>query len=1131
MKLKRISCLLLALLMTLSALSGITVLPAAAEGSTDETPAVVHSYIRNGLYAWFSGEQNTREGSNTDSSVWHDIIGGHDLSITKNANNYFTAEGLHVKSAKHHFSEDIVSVVNGDAFTVEIEFGEFTSIGKDFNTFMNSSNDNFALFRRNSENVIEWKFGGGSVRPKIKDGLNNLNNHLLTVTYEYGEKVILYIDGVEQVRVDCGLYMGANDLFIGHSDALKDFEAVYKNIRFYTRSLSAAEVKHNAAVDGYADIKDIYVQEGLVSLYSGVSNTADGYDPDATVWTDLAGDNHLTLNRNKANFFTPEGFRVVGPDTTIHKFPQPIVDLVNSQEFSVELHFGDFKEVGTAYSTVLNSSNDSFALFRGVHDNRISFKYAANPAAERPFIDDGLNLLDNGVITITYKVGEKCRLYVDGTLMTETDCPKTMGANDLFIGQRMDVKTFDSTYKSIRFYNRVLTDEEVYANATADGVTAPTDENTDNPGYVTVAQPVTNIIGDVAMVRPVGSMSELDILMSSQSLPASALYEINKSLDVLDSEGKAFTTVGDALKKTEFKVLSCFYIQDKATADALAEYMASIRFTDFQIMSADKEVLKYAREKMTTSYGILDLRADYANVADLSEEQLLDIRRAVKTYNAYVAVLPVGLCRNEDVQYLYDRQVNVWAWGSDTPDVNEQYFALLSGASGIVSDATLQYLDVACNKLAANTMTRLPINIGHRGIPSKAPENCIEGAMYAYELGADVIEIDVYLTKDKQAVLMHDGTTGRTCNKDLSVEGSTLAELTALSCNKGFESNARFKDAKVPSLDDFLAAFKDTDVRFYIEIKSSGIELVRIVKELVEKYDMYGQCSVICFGTGVLANFRNIYPEMSVGALCMAYMNGDNPESEFRAAMQFIGKTNTTLNPRHTANGSTAYYEYEADDLRAAMIRGVQVHPWSFVGSATAYESHFMWGYAGLTGDNADSLRKIVRKVALPDGLTFTASRATSLRLIETNYGRTSFESQDFEVTVLTGEADVDGIRITPAKAGELTFIASAAYKIGRSKYTLYTQPLTVTVAEGEKTTEPADSDTAEPDTTVTEPVDTDPVETPTDTLPVETLPPEEITTAEDKTEGGCKSAVAGMIPVLAALGGALALLRRKRED
>src|SRR5699024_11226016 len=45
---------------------------------------------------------------------------------------------------------------------------------------------------------------------------------------------------------------------------------------------------------------------------------------------------------------------------------------------------------------------------------------------------------------------------------------------------------------------------------------------------------------------------------------------------------------------------------------------------------------------------------------------------------------------------------------------------------------------------------------GHRGAMGHYPENTMLGINKAQEMGADGIEIDVHLTKDKQVVVMHD---------------------------------------------------------------------------------------------------------------------------------------------------------------------------------------------------------------------------------------------------------------------------------------------------------------------------------------------------------------------------------------
>ena len=45
---------------------------------------------------------------------------------------------------------------------------------------------------------------------------------------------------------------------------------------------------------------------------------------------------------------------------------------------------------------------------------------------------------------------------------------------------------------------------------------------------------------------------------------------------------------------------------------------------------------------------------------------------------------------------------------------------------------------------------------GHRGAAGVVPENTLKGFRYAIELGVDAVECDVHLTRDGQAVVMHD---------------------------------------------------------------------------------------------------------------------------------------------------------------------------------------------------------------------------------------------------------------------------------------------------------------------------------------------------------------------------------------
>ena len=110
----------------------------------------------------------------------------------------------------------------------------------------------------------------------------------------------------------------------------------------------------------------------------------------------------------------------------------------------------------------------------------------------------------------------------------------------------------------------------------------------------------------------------------------------------------------------------------------------------------------------------------------------------------------------------------------------------------------------------------------HRGDAEHYPENSIEGIISSIQMGADIIEIDVRLTKDKVAVLMHDDTLTRTTNYSF-VKGSTVNGVTLpttdditqwtyeqLMCLKLYEGNGggKLTDYIIPTLEEVLKVAK-----------------------------------------------------------------------------------------------------------------------------------------------------------------------------------------------------------------------------------------------------------------------------------------------------------------------------------
>lgn len=67
-----------------------------------------------------------------------------------------------------------------------------------------------------------------------------------------------------------------------------------------------------------------------------------------------------------------------------------------------------------------------------------------------------------------------------------------------------------------------------------------------------------------------------------------------------------------------------------------------------------------------------------------------------------------------------------------------------------------------------------PLLLGHRGVPSLAPENTIDGFHAALDGGFDGIELDIQRTSDGVLAVHHDSTT-----KDLVIADMTWRELKA----------------------------------------------------------------------------------------------------------------------------------------------------------------------------------------------------------------------------------------------------------------------------------------------------------------------------------------------------------------
>jgi glycerophosphoryl diester phosphodiesterase len=109
--------------------------------------------------------------------------------------------------------------------------------------------------------------------------------------------------------------------------------------------------------------------------------------------------------------------------------------------------------------------------------------------------------------------------------------------------------------------------------------------------------------------------------------------------------------------------------------------------------------------------------------------------------------------------------------------------------------------------------------IAHRGASGSAPENTLAAFRRAAALGAHMIELDVQLTRDGAAVVVHDWSLERTTDGRGAVRDHDLAALQRLDAGRWFAPH--FAGERIPTLTDVLAAVR---LPVNVELKPVGAD-------------------------------------------------------------------------------------------------------------------------------------------------------------------------------------------------------------------------------------------------------------------------------------------------------------------
>jgi len=166
----------------------------------------------------------------------------------------------------------------------------------------------------------------------------------------------------------------------------------------------------------------------------------------------------------------------------------------------------------------------------------------------------------------------------------------------------------------------------------------------------------------------------------------------------------------------------------------------------------------------------------------------------------------------------------------------------------------------------------VPLIIAHRGDSAHRPENTLASFASALEVGADIVELDVQLTRDQHLAVIHDPTVDRTTNGRGTVGAMTLAEVRALSAGYPAVFGDAYAGERVPTLGEVLAFLRGR-ARVLLEIKREsvtddalgGVE-ARAIAE-VRRAEMGRDVAILSFDRRALERCRAQAPEITRGHL------------------------------------------------------------------------------------------------------------------------------------------------------------------------------------------------------------------------------------------------------------------------
>lgn len=504
-------------------------------------------------------------------------------------------------------------------------------------------------------------------------------------------------------------------------------------------------------------------------------------------------------------------------------------------------------------------------------------------------------------------------------------------------------------------------------------------------------------------------------------------YQLDANLNLLDQTGQVIETLKHYLSTPQRNTIPVLEIKDPKSIEALKLLSKSQDISDITVLSRSDELLKSAHQIIPMVRTALDLSRE--NLKDRHQDLAEIIRRSNQAY-ARIVVVPQSLTEKASISFIQRHLMTVWV---DTSAVETQDAArvLTIGVNGVITTQSTVFSSIL-KQFPKNTLLRKPFIIGHRGVPSLEDENTLESVKHAVALGADIVENDIYLTKDQHLVVMHDATVDRTTRSTGKIEEMNLAQVQQL--------RSKYKTYKIPTLAEYFSILKQhPHVVLMIEMKSANPALVAKMQDEIKKYQVESQVVTTSFNTDQIVRAQTQMTEIPRGLLVGNMPNSRNILVNIQQINNDVQKYNSSYNP--------AYRSDLINILEATKHRGISFWPWAL--SDDTFKKLYVAGTYGITTNSAQLYSKYVVDIQTPKNIKAKVGQAVLIdaQMTQQDGEKAKLQVNNFVVLAGSPKHELKNGQLSFVEQGTAYVLAGYKYQIDQQyDYHIFSSPIKVVV-------------------------------------------------------------------------------------